>query len=137
MTLNDYQNHTDKTALYPAKIADFMMETIGLDPASAMENRSMERLLELIYTTLGLTGEAGELANKIKKVLRGDFIYEDIRKDLIYELGDCLWYVAQIARALDICLEDIAAFNLQKLQRRLETGTLQGSGDNREEEVTK
>lgn len=87
----------------------------------------------LIYTTLGLTGEAGELANKLKKILRdrGGVVDVEIRYTLAKELGDVLWYVAMLAQELDYDLSDIARLNIENLQGRQVRGTLQGEGDNR------
>lgn len=85
------------------------------------------------YPALGLASEAGEVAGKVKKVLRdrgGDFNRDQIDaiKD---ELGDVLWYVAALAADLGIDMEEIAAGNIEKLRSRLERGTLQGDGDKR------
>lgn len=108
LSFNEYQSAAVSTAFYDDKYA-------------------------VIYPTLGLAGEAGEVAEKIKKILRdadGHFSDEaviDIRK----ELGDVLWYLAVIAYDLDISLNDIAEANIEKLQSRSERGKLGGSGDNR------
>jgi NTP pyrophosphatase (non-canonical NTP hydrolase) len=86
-----------------------------------------------IYPTLGLCGEAGEVADKVKKVLRdreGRFD-EIVRDDLRLELGDVLWYVAQLATELDLRLEDIATANLEKLASRAARNVIGGSGDRR------
>jgi NTP pyrophosphatase (non-canonical NTP hydrolase) len=85
------------------------------------------------YPILGLLGEAGEIANKYKKVLRDDngVLSPEKRQDLIDELGDVLWYVAALADDLEINLGDVASRNYQKLKSRRERGKIQGSGDNR------
>lgn len=85
------------------------------------------------YPILGLVGEAGEMANKYKKVLRDDdgVLREEKRQDLIKELGDVLWYAAACARDLDVSLEEVAQLNLGKLMARNAAGTIRGSGDNR------
>lgn len=85
----------------------------------------------IAYTTMGLVGEAGEIANKAKKILRGDYTAADIKDDIAAELGDVLWYVAMVAYEFDIDLEDIGAGNLEKLASRKERGVIRGSGDNR------
>lgn len=83
----------------------------------------------IYYMTLGLTGEAGEIANKVKKVMR-DGKKLDI-EDIKHELGDVLWYVAGLGTVLGIELKDIAETNLEKLKSRKERGVIGGSGDNR------
>jgi|SRR5579875_68773 NTP pyrophosphatase (non-canonical NTP hydrolase) len=86
-----------------------------------------------LYPALGLAGEAGELSNKFKKILRdydGD-MPNDILYDIKSEMGDVLWYLAEVATCLNISLEDVASSNITKLQRRLANGTISGSGDHR------
>jgi NTP pyrophosphatase (non-canonical NTP hydrolase) len=109
MDFNDYQNKSRKTAKYPA---------IGHP---------------VIYPALGLVNEAGEVAGKIKKVFRDKDgqINEEIRQALKAELGDVLWYIAQVATELDLSLDEIAEHNIEKLYDRLERGKIQGDGDNR------
>ena len=87
----------------------------------------------IVYPTLGLVNEAGELAGKVKKIFRDrDGVIGDAdREALKYELGDVLWYLTQIATELDLSLEEIAAANLEKLFSRLERGQIKGDGDYR------
>jgi NTP pyrophosphatase (non-canonical NTP hydrolase) len=87
----------------------------------------------IVYPTLGLVNEAGEVAGKIKKIFRdkGGKISDADREALKYELGDVLWYLTQICTELDLTLEEVAASNLEKLFSRLERGTIHGEGDNR------
>ncbi|PJE50489.1 MAG: hypothetical protein COV29_03720 [Candidatus Yanofskybacteria bacterium CG10_big_fil_rev_8_21_14_0_10_36_16] len=109
MDFNEYQKNTNKTAIYPAKGNNF------------------------VYPTLGLTGEAGEVAEKIKKIYRDSNgkITPKHRKELSKELGDVLWYISQLATELNLKLEDIAKGNIKKLMSRKKRGKVQGSGDNR------
>jgi len=109
MTFEEYQKESRRTAKYPNLGDNF------------------------IYPTLGLSGEAGEVAEKIKKIIRGDngMVNDAHREELMKELGDVLWYVAQVATELGIGLDEVAQRNLTKLQSRLERGVLGGSGDNR------
>jgi len=109
MDFNDYQTKSRKTAGYPA---------IGHP---------------VIYPTLGLVNEAGEVAGNIKKVFRdkGGEISAETRDALKAELGDVLWYIAQIATELDLSLDEIAEYNIAKLYDRLERGKIRGDGDNR------
>jgi len=87
----------------------------------------------LVYPTLGLCGESGEFAEKVKKAIRDDggHLTGDRKTGLAYELGDILWYVAACARELQIPLSEIIDMNLRKLQGRKERGKLGGSGDSR------
>lgn len=100
-TLDEYQEKASKTAIYKDK---------------------------LTYPALGLSGEAGEVANKVKKYMRDGHLDT---VDLAKELGDVLWYVAMVANDIDFDLSQIAELNIQKLNSRMERGTIQGSGDNR------
>jgi NTP pyrophosphatase (non-canonical NTP hydrolase) len=106
LTLNAYQAQAKTTALYPQEQG-------------------------LIYTTLGLAGEAGEIANKVKKILRGDTTAAEIKAELEQELGDVLWYVALVAEELGLELNSIGQANLDKLASRAERDQLRGSGDDR------
>ena len=82
----------------------------------------------VIYPALGLAAEAGEVANKVKKILRdGDFD----RKAIADEIGDCLWYIAALCRDLNVGMNDVARANLSKLEDRKKRGVISGSGDNR------
>ena len=82
----------------------------------------------VIYPALGLAAEAGEVANKVKKILRdGNFNREAIAD----EVGDCLWYIAALCRDLNVDMKELAKNNLRKLQDRKLRGVIQGSGDKR------
>ena len=109
MDFKDYQKKAKKTAIYPVIGRNF------------------------IYPTLGLAGEAGEVSGKIKKIMRDDggVVSKEKREELKKELGDVLWYVAQIATDLKLSLDDIAKNNLDKLASRFKRGKIRGSGDNR------
>ncbi len=108
-TFGDYQTRSRTTAIYPDAGSNF------------------------VYPTLGLAGEAGEVAEKIKKVLRdkGGKIDDETRAAVEKELGDVLWYVAQLATELGLGLDRVAEANLAKLASRKDRGLLGGSGDNR------
>jgi len=87
----------------------------------------------IVYPTLGLTNEAGEVAGKIKKIFRdkNGMISEEDREALKHELGDVLWYLAQICTELDLTLQEVATANMEKLFSRLERGQIHGDGDTR------
>jgi NTP pyrophosphatase (non-canonical NTP hydrolase) len=85
----------------------------------------------VMYAALGLNGEAGEVAEKIKKWFRGDCPLVETREQVMKELGDVLWYVSAVAKHLSLDLGDVAAENLAKLASRRERGVLRGSGDDR------
>jgi NTP pyrophosphatase (non-canonical NTP hydrolase) len=109
MNFTEYQTKSRATAKYPA---------IGHG---------------VIYPTLGLVNEAGEVAGKIKKVFRdkGGEISAETREALKAELGDVLWYLAQTCTELDISLDEVAESNLTKLLDRQARGKIHGDGDNR------
>lgn len=88
---------------------------------------------DLLHWVLGINGEAGEIAEKMKKIIRdkNGELSEDDKKELAKEVGDVLWYLAVFAHNLGVPLEKIAQANLDKLQSRKARGVLQGSGDNR------
>jgi NTP pyrophosphatase (non-canonical NTP hydrolase) len=109
MNFSDYQTKSRATAQYPS---------IGHP---------------VVYPVLGLTNEAGEVAGKIKKVFRdkGGEINAETRVALESELGDVLWYLAQVCTELGISLDDVAEHNLAKLFDRQARGKIKGDGDNR------
>ncbi len=106
MEFNDFQRQCEKTAVYPREAA-------------------------ISYCVLGLTSEAGEVAGKMKKYIRGDYGYDAMMLSVRSELGDVLWYVAMLAKEIGVPLESIAKSVLVKLENRQEAGTIRGSGDNR------
>ena len=108
MTLNEYQEHALETAIYPA------------------ESR-------IIYPTLGLTGEAGEVADKVKKIIRDnhkEFTAEK-KAEIMKEIGDVLWYCDTLSHDLGYTLDEVAQTNVDKLRSRMERQKITGSGDNR------
>ena len=109
MNFTDYQSKSRTTAKYPP---------IGHP---------------VIYPTLGLTNEAGEVAGKIKKIFRDkDGVFGEAEIEALKgELGDVLWYLAQVCTELNLSLDDVAGHNLEKLFSRLERGKIGGDGDNR------
>jgi NTP pyrophosphatase (non-canonical NTP hydrolase) len=112
-----------------------LLNTLDMDKYQylAMTTKKYPESYKLIYPTLGLTGEAGELANKVKKILRDDEgkIGQKKAEQIFYELGDCLWYIAAIADDLGIPLTTVADANLRKLKKRDEEDKIKGEGDNR------
>ena len=106
MNFNEYQKLARSTAVYPEEY-------------------------KVIYPALGLCGEAGEVAEKIKKTLRGDTHRSDQLHRIADELRDVLWYLAILADDLGVELEDVAKWNVDKLQRRMKSNKIKGDGDNR------
>lgn len=109
MDLNTYQTSALQTAVYPNMGANFA------------------------YPALGIAGEAGEVADKLKKVIRDNdgVLTDPVRDAVAKELGDVMWYVSVLAYELDYDLETIAQQNLDKLASRQQRGVLTGSGDDR------
>jgi NTP pyrophosphatase (non-canonical NTP hydrolase) len=109
MDFSDYQSLSRRTATYPRAGED------------------------MTYPALGLCGEAGEVAEKVKKTIRDDggMLTDERREALSRELGDVLWYVSQLATEAGLELDAIASDNLDKLLSRQERGVLRGSGDDR------
>lgn len=109
MDSNDYQTEAIRTAIYP-NLGD-----------------------NLVYPTLGLVGEAGEVADKLKKIIRdkGGVMEESDRKKIALEVSDVCWYLAMLAYELDFTLGEIMQMNLDKLASRQQRGVLSGSGDDR------
>jgi len=87
----------------------------------------------IYYPALGLAGEAGEVCEKVKKIMRdNDGIISDVkRQEVIKEIGDVLWYVANLCNEFAVNMDDVAEKNIAKLLSRKERGVLKGSGDNR------
>ncbi|MEP7162391.1 MAG: nucleoside triphosphate pyrophosphohydrolase family protein [Candidatus Moraniibacteriota bacterium] len=109
MEFDEYQKLARKTAMYPEIGKPF------------------------VYPTLGLVGEAGEVAEKVKKIMRNDkgVVSEEVRQDIKKELGDVLWYLAQVAHEFGFTLDEVAEKNIEKLADRLDRGVIHSSGDNR------
>jgi len=109
MTFEEYQKQSRKFAIYYDKDSNY------------------------VYPTLGLAGETGEIAEKIKKVLRdkGGVVDEETKQLIAKELGDVLWYLSQLATELNLSLDEVAVTNIEKLTSRQDRGKIQGDGDNR------
>jgi len=108
LTFSEYQLKAEQTAIYPDNV-------------------------RITYPAMGLGGEAGEVLNKVKKIFRDDngFVTDEKRKEIKKEIGGVLWYLAALAKDLNIELEDAAQENLDILASRAQRGVLKGSGDNR------
>lgn len=109
MNINEYQKWTLSTAIYP--------------------QAGEHTFQEVNYLTLGLSSEAGEVAGKLKKIIRGDNVPPEA---FISEVSDVLWYLARICDNIGITLEELALFSYNKLEERKKTNTIKGDGDTRE-----
>lgn len=107
MNFDEYQKRAKTTAIYP---------DVGFN---------------IVYPTLGLNGEAGEIAEKVKKYIRDGGHFLSLSELLLPEIGDALWYIAALCSELDISMNDVAENNLAKLQSRVDRNKLHGSGDDR------
>ncbi len=129
MNFNEYQQETVKTAIYRTSIRKYV-ESLGI--TDSVKKEELIDLLNVSYVIMGLAGEAGELAGKMKKVLRdGEGDMDKFREDMLKENGDCTWYNSRISFELNENYETTAINNLNKLTKRKENGTITGSGDNR------
>jgi len=110
-TMNEYQQVATNFAIYPGKGS----------------------FSGIVYTVLKMHGEAGEIAEKVGKIMRDDasMLSQEKRAALLLELGDVLWYIAACAKELGYTLEQVANANIEKLASRSARGKLSGSGDNR------
>ena len=109
MNINDYQKWSVSVAVYPGA--------------------GQHQFNEALYLTLGLASEAGEVAGKVKKIIRGDKVDPF---DVVSEMSDVLWYLTRLCDNLGMTVEDLADVNFAKLEKRKETNTIQGDGDKRE-----
>ena len=115
MNFNEYQKRASKTDYRSKKFEKKLMGNL------------------LFYPTLGLVGEAGEVAEKVKKLFRDHEgkVDAQFKENIKLELGDILWYVAKLARALGIPLEAVAQGNLKKIMSRKKRNMIHGNGDHR------
>lgn len=122
--INEYQEAASKTIAYDKE-----------EMKRQLDSGEIISLKALSYVTLGLNGEAGEVANKVKKLIIGygknDIIPIEKIQEIRDELGDVMWYAAILAKELGVSLSSITNANIDKLRGRKERGTLIGSGDNR------
>ncbi len=109
MRFDDYQKKSRETALYP------------------------KMLRPIVYSAIGLAGETGELLNKVKKIFRDNkgILDTERKEEISSEIGDVLWYLAQVATDCGLSLKNVARENIKKLQSRKKRGVLHGSGDKR------
>ena len=124
------------------KLDDYQEATLKYDTFSRYKEGTVERSKEgimiatetgLLEKALGLPGEAGEAADKFKKIIRDKdgIISKEDREEIVKELGDVMWYVSTIAKYLDVPLSEVANGNIEKLESRLQRNKIHGAGDNR------
>tara|TARA_R100001082_G_C4336782_1_gene148185 strand:+ start:689 stop:1024 length:336 start_codon:yes stop_codon:yes gene_type:complete len=104
--INNYQMQAREFAIYPER-------------------------MKIVYPALGLAGEAGEVADKVKKIYRDGRDDAQFKGEIAKEIGDVLWYCAALADDLGFTLQQIAEMNIYKLKSRMAQGKIQGDGDNR------
>jgi hypothetical protein len=133
-TLNQFQEQCATTAIYGEKIYEFLKPIrdglhkgafIDIDAINRLDE--VEKLLNVSYAVLGLAGEAGEVANKMKKVIRDGTTFEPLNK----EVQGTNWYVQACLTELGVSANDAAVQLAETLQSRKERGVIQGNGDNR------
>ena len=124
------------------KLDDYQEATLRFDTFPAFKDGTVKRSKNgimvatetgLLEKALGLPGEAGEAADKFKKIIRdkNGEISETDREEIIKELGDVMWYISTIAKYLDVDLSEVANGNINKLESRLQRNKIHGAGDNR------
>lgn len=136
--MNTYQQMSQETNFVEDNIDKWFSRAMEMVVAcgegeTTDELERAQMMLLLSHHALGIANEAGEVAGKVKKLIRdkqGYLTFGDI-DDVVKEMGDVLWYMAALCTALDVSLSDVAAGNLTKLFSRKERGVLSGSGDNR------
>jgi NTP pyrophosphatase (non-canonical NTP hydrolase) len=132
--IDDQQPQTPRLRARASATGDYD-RAVELNEYQRLSRRTAEYPREawLAYPALGLAGEAGEVAEHAKKAIRDDAgqVEPERRAAMAKELGDVLWYVAQIATELDLDLDEVAQANLDKLLSRQRRGVLSGSGDDR------
>jgi len=109
MNFREYEKQSRKTAIYPMEY-------------------------KVVYPMIGLSGEVGEVAEKIKKQIRdkkSDFKDKEFKKKVSHEISDVLWYIANLAYDLEIDLQDCAEYSIKKLESRMKRNKLRGNGDER------
>lgn len=128
MNFKEYQEKAHETAIYPRINYKAGEKKIG-EGAYEID----ERNIDFVYPALGLSGEIGELLNKLKKIIRDkiDATSQEFKDSIGKEVGDCLWYIAELASVFDLDLEEIAKQNIEKLAKRKKDDKIQGKGDDR------
>lgn len=108
MTVNEYQNEAIKTKIYGSGMA-------------------------IIYPSLKLNGEAGEVAEKVGKTMRDNngVFTDEIKLEIAKEIGDVMWYCSALSEDIGFTLEEVCQLNLEKLRKRREENKIHGEGDNR------
>ena len=128
MGFNDYQKVAHETAKYPVlRCYEKIIDERGTRPSEDFAR------VDYIYATLGLAGEAGEVAEKVKKLVRNQngAYSDDDAYELAKELGDVLWYVAELCSCLGLKMDDVAHANLNKLADRAKRNVIKSEGDDR------
>lgn len=144
MDFKEYQEKASTTAMYPTIVDMVLNELKTIKDNDIEDDIVIENISDLLkrksyidhniyYASLGLAGEAGEVANKVKKIMRDSngVITDEMRNKLKGEVGDVLWYISAVCCELDIDMNDVAEANIEKLFSRKERGVISGNGDNR------
>jgi NTP pyrophosphatase (non-canonical NTP hydrolase) len=128
VNFKEYQKKSHATAIYPKVHYEVDEHEINAGASQIdIENAYF------VYPAMGLSGEVGELLNKLKKIIRDkmDANSQDFKDSIGKEIGDCLWYIAELATVFDLDLGEIAEQNIEKLAKRKEDDKIKGDGDDR------
>lgn len=122
--LKEYVAMIQGAAIYRDEVDDLVAEA---------SDESLAKILKIFYATTGLAGEAGEVANKVKKILRDcrGVVSDETRTKLLGELGGVMWYLVALTEELDLKIEDVIEYNYDQIRSRQERNVIGGEGDNR------
>ncbi len=122
--LHEYAAMTRKAALYRDEVDALVRDSSADDIA---------RMLKIFYASTGLAGEAGEVCNKVKKILRDNrgILNDEMKQKLLGELGGVAWYLVALTEELGFKIEEVLDYNLSQILDRLERNTIKGEGDDR------
>jgi NTP pyrophosphatase (non-canonical NTP hydrolase) len=124
VSLREYADMVSGAAVYREAVEKTLAD---------LSREDLTKLLKIFYATTGLAGEAGEVANKVKKILRdnGGVVDDNVRERVLGELGGVAWYLNAASEEFGLRIEDVLNYNYEQITGRQARGTIHGDGDNR------